>query len=57
MRLRSAPLAGAFALSLSTPAFAEVSAPPPDLVGWAMMIVGFGATGALFRMRRRSLAL
>ena len=57
MRLRSAPAVGVLALSLATPGFTGMAAPPPDVASWAMMILGFGVSGMLLRMRRRTLAL
>jgi len=54
MKLRSTLAASVLALPLSMPvASAAPSAHHPETIGWALMILGFGATGAMLRMRRR----
>ncbi|WP_068877864.1 MULTISPECIES: PEP-CTERM sorting domain-containing protein [unclassified Phenylobacterium] len=63
MRLRSTLAAAAFTLSLAMPALADTagaagqntqgSIVAPEPVGWGLMILGFGAAGAMLRLRRR----
>jgi len=52
MRLRSALAASVLALPLSMPVAPATSMPHPEAIGWLLMLVGFGATGAMLRMRR-----
>lgn len=52
MRLRSALAASVLALPFSMPVAPAAPLPHPEAIAWLLMLMGFGATGAMLRMRR-----